>query len=192
MGHNPDEPNARKFCEVIQIGIEEDTAEVTLFYTPERGLGWSISIFCTMIWHEFMQWPLNARLSLTFLEFQVSNGYKVEEKEETNYGRRYRRLKLVTSKANVIEVRRYSNSNGGRSCWWWERFHVLSNTYLYEFSTFSSKNWTTSWTPTEKNFILREEKWKSERKLKCFVSTSARLADIFKILLYEFQYPAFP
>lgn len=38
-GYNPDEPNARKFCEVIQIGIEDDTAEVTIFYTPERGLG---------------------------------------------------------------------------------------------------------------------------------------------------------
>jgi len=37
-GYNPDEPNARKFCEVIQIGIEDDTAEVTIFYTPERGL----------------------------------------------------------------------------------------------------------------------------------------------------------
>ena len=37
-GFNPPDPNARKYCEVIQIGIEEDTAEVTLFYTPERGL----------------------------------------------------------------------------------------------------------------------------------------------------------
>ena len=37
-GSSPSEPNARKYCEVIQIGIEEDTAEVTLFYTPERGL----------------------------------------------------------------------------------------------------------------------------------------------------------
>ena len=62
-----------------------------------------------------MQSPLSARISLMFLEFQVSNGYKVEEKEETNYGRRYRQLKLVTSKANLIEVRRYTNSNGGRS-----------------------------------------------------------------------------
>ena len=37
-GFNPDEPNARKFCEVIQIGIEDDTAEVTIFYTPDRGV----------------------------------------------------------------------------------------------------------------------------------------------------------
>ena len=37
-GFNPDEPNALKFCEVIQIGIEDDTVEVTIFYTPERGL----------------------------------------------------------------------------------------------------------------------------------------------------------
>ena len=37
-GFNPDEPNARKFCEVIRIGIEDDTAEVTIFYTPDRGV----------------------------------------------------------------------------------------------------------------------------------------------------------
>lgn len=37
-GFNQDEPSALKFCEVIQIGIEDDTAEVTIFYTPERGL----------------------------------------------------------------------------------------------------------------------------------------------------------
>lgn len=37
-GFNPPEPNARKYCEVIQIGIEDDTPEVTLYYTPERGL----------------------------------------------------------------------------------------------------------------------------------------------------------
>lgn len=43
-GYNPDEPNARKFCEVIQIGIEDDTAEVTIFYTPERGLSLKISL----------------------------------------------------------------------------------------------------------------------------------------------------
>ena len=36
-GYHPPEPNARKYCEVVQIGIEDDTAEVTLFYTPERG-----------------------------------------------------------------------------------------------------------------------------------------------------------
>lgn len=77
-GYHPPEPKARKYCEVVQIGIEDDTAEVTLFYTTER-------------------------------EFQVSNGYVLEDKEESNYGRRYRKLKLVTSKANVIEVRRYSN-----------------------------------------------------------------------------------
>lgn len=77
-GYNPPEPNARKYCEVVQIGIEDNTAEVTLFYTPER-------------------------------EFQVSDGYVSEDKMECNYGRRYRKLKLVTSKANVIEVRRYTN-----------------------------------------------------------------------------------
>lgn len=79
-GFNQDEPNARKFCEVIQVGIEDNTPEVTIFYTPER-------------------------------EFKISSGYKVEEEERTNYGRRYRRLKVVTSKANVIEVKRY-NDNG--------------------------------------------------------------------------------
>lgn len=36
-GFDPDEPDHAKYCEVIQIGIEDDTAEVTLFYTPERG-----------------------------------------------------------------------------------------------------------------------------------------------------------
>jgi len=36
-GFNGDEPGAPKYCEVIQIGIEDDTAEVTIFYTPERG-----------------------------------------------------------------------------------------------------------------------------------------------------------
>ncbi|KAL9965944.1 hypothetical protein ACROYT_G029813 [Oculina patagonica] len=91
-GYNPNEPNARKYCEVIQIGIEDDTAEVTLFYTPER-------------------------------EFQISNGYKVEDKEETNYGRQYRRLKLVTSKANVIEIKRYSNGE----------YNVDANGKLYYF-----------------------------------------------------------
>ena len=36
-GFNHDEPNARKVCEVIQIGIEDNTPEVTIFYTPARG-----------------------------------------------------------------------------------------------------------------------------------------------------------
>ena len=36
-GYHPPEPKAHKYCEVVQIGIEDDTAEVTLFYTPERG-----------------------------------------------------------------------------------------------------------------------------------------------------------
>jgi len=43
-GFNPDEPNARKFCEVIQVGIEDDTPEVAIFYTPERGLSFKISL----------------------------------------------------------------------------------------------------------------------------------------------------
>ena len=36
-GFNPDEPEHAKYCEVIQIGIEDTTAEETIFYTPERG-----------------------------------------------------------------------------------------------------------------------------------------------------------
>ena len=48
-GSNPDEPNVRKFCEVIEIGIEDNTAELTLFYTPERGLSLSISVFYSVI-----------------------------------------------------------------------------------------------------------------------------------------------
>lgn len=36
-GYNPNEPEHAKYCEVIQIGIDDDTAEVTIFYTPERG-----------------------------------------------------------------------------------------------------------------------------------------------------------
>ena len=61
------------------------------------------------------------------------------------------------------------------------------NTYLYEFSAFSSKKWTTPWTPTEESFILMEEKWKSECKLMCFVSASPRLVNIYKILLYAMR-----
>ena len=45
-GYQPREPNAPRYCEVVQIGIEEDTAEVTLFYTTERGLN---SAFCTIV-----------------------------------------------------------------------------------------------------------------------------------------------
>ena len=48
-----------------------------------------------------------------YIEFKISNGYKAEEEERTNYGRQYRRLKIVTSKANVIEVKRYID-NGGK------------------------------------------------------------------------------
>lgn len=77
-GFNPDEPEHAKYCEVIQIGIEDTTAEVTIFYTPER-------------------------------EFQVSNGHVSENKDGRNFGRQYRMLKIVTSKANVIEIRRYDN-----------------------------------------------------------------------------------
>ena len=44
-GYQPREPNVPRYCEVVQIGIEEDTAEVTLFYTTERGLN---SAFCTI------------------------------------------------------------------------------------------------------------------------------------------------
>lgn len=36
-GYNPNEPEHAKYCEVIQIRIDDDTAEVTIFYTPERG-----------------------------------------------------------------------------------------------------------------------------------------------------------
>jgi len=43
----------------------------------------------------------------------VSNGYVSENKEESSNGRGYRRLKIVTSKANVVEIRRYYN--GGTS-----------------------------------------------------------------------------
>lgn len=75
-GNELDEPHGPKYCEVIQIGIEDDTAEVTIFYTRDR-------------------------------EFQVFNGYVSENKDETSNGRRYRKLRLVTSKANVIEFRRY-------------------------------------------------------------------------------------
>ena len=35
-GYNPNEPEHAKYCEVIQIGIEDDTAEVTIFYTSEK------------------------------------------------------------------------------------------------------------------------------------------------------------
>ena len=48
-----------------------------------------------------------------YIEFQISNGCKAVEEERTNYGRQYRRLKIVTSKANVIEVKRYID-NGGK------------------------------------------------------------------------------
>ena len=36
-GNENDDPHHAKYCEVIQIGIEDNTAEVTIFYTPERG-----------------------------------------------------------------------------------------------------------------------------------------------------------
>ena len=52
--------------------------------------------------------------SFVSLEFQVDNGYVSENKDETTYGRAYRKLKLVTSKANVLEIRRYYD-NGGTS-----------------------------------------------------------------------------
>jgi len=48
-----------------------------------------------------------------YIEFKISDGIKVEDEELYNYGRRYRRLKIVTSKANVVEVKRYSD--GGKS-----------------------------------------------------------------------------
>lgn len=35
-GNQPEDADAR-YCEVIQVGIEDDTAEVTIFYTPEGG-----------------------------------------------------------------------------------------------------------------------------------------------------------
>ena len=45
-GYQPREPNVPRYCEVVQIGIEEDTAEVTLFYTTGRGLN---SAFFTIV-----------------------------------------------------------------------------------------------------------------------------------------------
>ena len=36
-GIEQEDPHHAKYCEVIQIGIEDDTAEVTIFYTPEKG-----------------------------------------------------------------------------------------------------------------------------------------------------------
>lgn len=48
-----------------------------------------------------------------YIEFKISDGFKAEDEERHNYGRQYRRLKIVTSKANVIEVKRCSN--GGKS-----------------------------------------------------------------------------
>lgn len=55
-------------------------AEATVFYTPER-------------------------------EFKVFNGYLSENRDEFSYiGGRYRKLKVVTSKASVIEIRRYYDS----------------------------------------------------------------------------------
>lgn len=65
----------------------------------------------------YVKSSLNAEVSFLYIEFQISNGYKAKDEEQTNYGRRYRRLKIVTSKANVIEVERYSD-NGGRSQWY--------------------------------------------------------------------------
>ncbi|XP_067031346.1 uncharacterized protein [Acropora muricata] len=75
-GNEPNEPHGQRFCEVIRIGIEDNTAEVTIFYTPDR-------------------------------DFQVFDGYVIANKDETRYGRRYRKLRLVTSKANVIQIKRY-------------------------------------------------------------------------------------
>lgn len=46
-GFSPDEPEHAKYCEVIQIGIEDTTAEVTIFYTPERGKFHRILMFLT-------------------------------------------------------------------------------------------------------------------------------------------------
>lgn len=77
-GNQPEDPDAR-YCEVIQVGIEDDTAEVTIFYTPEG-------------------------------EFQVFNGNVFESKEEYRNGRSYHRLKIVTSKANLLEVKRYRDN----------------------------------------------------------------------------------
>ena len=48
-----------------------------------------------------------------YIEFKISNGLKAKDEEQHSHGRQYRRLKIVTSKANVIEVKRYSN--GGMS-----------------------------------------------------------------------------
>ena len=36
-GFHPNEPHQAKYCEVIQIGIEDNTSEVTIFYTPDKG-----------------------------------------------------------------------------------------------------------------------------------------------------------
>ena len=36
-GIEEDEPHGPKYCEVIQIGIDDNTAEVTIFYTPHKG-----------------------------------------------------------------------------------------------------------------------------------------------------------
>ncbi|XP_068732301.1 uncharacterized protein [Montipora capricornis] len=42
-------------------------------------------------------------------EFQIHNGYLAEEEVRRHYGRRYHRLKLVTSKGKILFVRRYNN-----------------------------------------------------------------------------------
>ena len=61
-----------------------------------------------------MKYLTKGEISFIFLEFKVSNGYVFENKDETAHGRRYRKLKFVTSKANVIEFRRY-HDNGGKA-----------------------------------------------------------------------------
>ncbi|XP_074634597.1 uncharacterized protein LOC141893119 [Acropora palmata] len=78
-GNEPNEPNGQRFCEVIRLGIEDNTAEVIIFYTPDR-------------------------------DFQVFHGYVIANKDETIFGRRYRKLTLVTSKANVVHMRRYHDT----------------------------------------------------------------------------------
>lgn len=112
-GIEHDDPRHAKYCEVIQIGIEDDTAEVTIFYTPEKGeLAFIYS--CFLYNGSAMKQPTNPGVSFVSLEFQVSNGYVSENKDVTTNGRKYRKLKLVTSKANVMEIRRYYD-NGGTS-----------------------------------------------------------------------------
>lgn len=117
-----DEPPDAGCCKAVRIGQYGNESELKIFYTPEKGLccscrasrashkleqGSSSSLNkSTCLWNRYFAWT----------GFEVHNGFLAgKRRRQTEDGRWFWDLIVVTSKDGIINVRRYDDEKSGES-----------------------------------------------------------------------------